>query len=883
MGLAQELQQIAQLQLLNDNVDELETANANIYLDSGDINVAQTTLEMLIGGQASVLDTESPHYKSNYIWGTNELLTSIKGSLGTIDNVVDTTVGQEKLKVDIVSATATLEVNTDNLESKIVGITGTDPNFSNLYEVKTSIDSLKGASTNVSTLYDLKQSIDTLATESTSGDIKTHFDNLIYSNGSGYYIQAKDYNVLTTGSDAPANTPFTAIGGVDENDKSRVLKTTTSGELNAQLVTGTNSIGTVGLDAGVNSIGTIGLDVGTNSIGKVGLNAGTQSIGKVGLNAGTQAIGTVEVTSAPTTAVTGTFWQTTQPVSGTFWQTTQPISHDALSELSNAINTNKVDVNLTNSSVAVTGTFWQSTQPVSGTFWQSTQPISHSALTELGSAINASNQMDVNLTNSSVPVTGTFWQTTQPVSIAGTVEVIQDTANDLKVTEVNSSSIKTSVDSIRGVSSNVSSLYDLKGVLDAIKTNTDTIEATIETVEVNTDDLETKVQATNDALTTASTGTNALLTNIKTAVEKIDDSIDGSEMQVDVVSMPTTAVTGSFYPATQPISGTVAVTNSALDELGNAIGTTNSNELDVNIKNSSLAVTGSFYPASQTVSGAVSVTGSVASNTELNVADLDTGVGSDDQAIVGLVIAETGGSEVVGSANPLPVSGAFYPATQPVSGTVTSNVTFPSSQTVDGGASGLVIRQSSASALNVTEANSTAINTSVGSVGTSVDNLKGSGGNLSTLYDLDQELTNIKGFVETTSNHAPKMTSLDTTLTSHTTTLNSIDSDTGNMATSLDAIETAVEVSTSFKNGTETIGTSSGALTSTNHPSNKGVTLSVEMSNLGTIYVGYDSNVTTSNGFPLEAGDSMYIPIDNPNKVYCIADQSGQDIYWFAI
>jgi len=44
----------------------------------------------------------------------------------------------------------------------------------------------------------------------------------------------------------------------------------------------------------------------------------------------------VEVLTAPTTAVTGTFWQTTQPVSiasmpstpvtGTFWQTTQPVS-----------------------------------------------------------------------------------------------------------------------------------------------------------------------------------------------------------------------------------------------------------------------------------------------------------------------------------------------------------------------------------------------------------------------------------------------------------------------------------------------------------------------------------------------------------------------------
>ncbi len=882
MGLAQDLAQIAQLQLLNNNIDELETANANIYLDSGDVNVAQTTLEMLIGGQVSTLDTTSPHYKSNYIWGTNELLTSIKGSLGTIDNVVDTTPGGEKLKVDIVSATATLEVNTDNVETKLVNITGDNSNFSNLYEVKTSIDSLKGSSSNVSSLYDLKQSIDTLSTESTTEDIKVHFDNLIYSNGSGYYIQAKDYNALTTGSDAPSNTPFTAIGGVDGNDKSRVLKTTSAGELNTQLVSGTNSIGTVGLDTGTNSIGTVGLDTGTNSIGTVGLNSGSNTIGKVSLNAGSQAIGTVEVTSAPTTAVTGTFWQTTQPVSGTFWQTTQPISHDSLTELGSAINSDKVDVNLTNSSIEVTGSFWQSTQPVSGTFWQATQPISHSSLTELGSAIN-SDKVDVNLTNTSVAVTGNFYQATQPVSIAGTVEVIQDTSSDLKVTEVNSANIKTSIDSIRGASSNVSSLYDLKGVLDAIKTNTDTIEATIDTVEVNTDDLETKVQATNDALTTANTGTNALLTNIKTAVEKIDDAIDGSEMQVDVVSMPTTAVTGSFYPATQPVSGTVAVTNSSLDELGNAIGTTNANELDVNIKNSSLAVTGTFYPPSQTVSGTVSVNGSVTASTEMNVLDLDTGGSTDNQAVVGLVIAESGGSEVVGSDNPLPVSGSFYPATQPVSGTVTSNVTFPTSQTVDGGANGIVIRQSSASQLQVTEANSSTINTSIGNVGTSVDGLKGSSSNLATLYDLEQELTNIKGFVSTTSSHAPKLTSLDTTLSTHTAKLNSIDTDTGNMSTTLNAIETAVEVETSFKNGTETIGTTAGVLTSTNHSSSKGVTLSVEMSNVGTIYIGYDSTVTSSNGFPLEAGDSMYIPIDNPNKIYCVASQSGQDIYWFAI
>ena len=58
--------------------------------------------------------------------------------------------------------------------------------------------------------------------------------------------------------------------------------------------------------------------------------------------AATAAQGGLVVTMEPNSAalaVTGTFWQTTQPVSGTFWQATQPVS----------------------------GTFWQATQPISGT------------------------------------------------------------------------------------------------------------------------------------------------------------------------------------------------------------------------------------------------------------------------------------------------------------------------------------------------------------------------------------------------------------------------------------------------------------------------------------------------------------------------------------
>lgn len=55
------------------------------------------------------------------------------------------------------------------------------------------------------------------------------------------------------------------------------------------------------------------------------------------LNAKVTACDTGAVVIASPVAVTGTFWQATQPVSGTFWQATQPVS----------------------------GTFWQATQPVS--------------------------------------------------------------------------------------------------------------------------------------------------------------------------------------------------------------------------------------------------------------------------------------------------------------------------------------------------------------------------------------------------------------------------------------------------------------------------------------------------------------------------------------
>lgn len=70
-------------------------------------------------------------------------------------------------------------------------------------------------------------------------------------------------------------------------------------------------------------------------VGIVTANAGTGTFTADITDRVARVLGVVSVSGS--VAVTGTFWQATQPVSGTFWQATQPVS----------------------------GTFWQATQPVS--------------------------------------------------------------------------------------------------------------------------------------------------------------------------------------------------------------------------------------------------------------------------------------------------------------------------------------------------------------------------------------------------------------------------------------------------------------------------------------------------------------------------------------
>jgi len=178
------------------------------------------------------------------------------------------------------------------------------------------------------------------------------------------------------------------------------------------------------------------IPAGTNSIGNIDTVSTVTNLSQLGgqaisMNTGVRDAGTQRVTIATndSVAVTGTFYQATQPVSGpltdtqlrasaipvtgTFYQATQPVSLASLPALS--AGTNAIGKLAANSGVTIGAVEIAASQSiaVTGTFYQATQPVSIAASVEVTGPLT-----DTQLRASAVPVTGTFYQATQPVSLA---------------------------------------------------------------------------------------------------------------------------------------------------------------------------------------------------------------------------------------------------------------------------------------------------------------------------------------------------------------------------------------------------------------------------------------------------------------------------------
>jgi hypothetical protein len=93
---------------------------------------------------------------------------------------------------------------------------------------------------------------------------------------------------------------------------------------------------------------------------------------------------------------------------------------------------------------------------------------------------------------------------------------------------------------------------------------------------------------------------------------------------------------------------------------------------------------------------------------------------------------------------------------------------------------------------------------------------------------------------------------------------------------------------TRFDHGRKSsIGTSAVQLTTTSMHAPRGVQIKAALANSGTVYVG-NSDVTAgaadaTDGFPLAPGEALFVPIDDPSKVYVVGTAAGQVVHFLVV
>lgn len=207
---------------------------------------------------------------------------------------------------------------------------------------------------------------------------------------------------LTTQSATPATVPAASVIATDDVSSVHFQKVKLD-------------VGGDGVSVPASGDATYGLDVDVTRVqGTVTVGDGGSTLSVDDGGGSLTVDGTVGVSGS--VAVTGTFYQATQPVSGTVavtgaYQATQPVS------LATAPTT------------PVTGTFWQATQPVSGTVG-------------VTGVATAANQLPDghNVVVTSAPttaVTGTFYPATQNVDVtANTIGLATSAKQDSLLTEL---------------------------------------------------------------------------------------------------------------------------------------------------------------------------------------------------------------------------------------------------------------------------------------------------------------------------------------------------------------------------------------------------------------------------------------------------------------
>ena len=204
---------------------------------------------------------------------------------------------------------------------------------------------------------------------------------------------------------------------------------------------------------------------------------------------------------------------------------------DALELLDNAVAGNELQVDIVSGSSSSTEyTEADTDASITGiaTMWEDGSDTLR--------AVSATKPLPVDITDASIAVTGTFWQVTQPIS--GTVDI---TETSFDATQATATSLKAQV-----FGDDITSALDVDA---SGQLQVDILTMPSTTVTATDLDIRDLAVTTDDILIYANTAKDGSGTDYVPLVDA-----DGN-LQVDVLSAPTTAITGTFYQVTQPISG----------------------------------------------------------------------------------------------------------------------------------------------------------------------------------------------------------------------------------------------------------------------------------------------------------------------------------------
>jgi tetrahydromethanopterin S-methyltransferase subunit B len=438
--------------------------------------------------------------------------------------------------------------------------------------------------------------------------------------------------------------------------------------------------------------------------------------------------------------------------------------------------------------------------------------------------------------------------------------------------------------------------YSTSAKQDTIIGHIDGIEGSIDGLESAVDGIEGMIDGVEALLGTIDADTS----NITTKIDTVAGAVAGTEMQVDVLTMPTTTVNGTV---TANLSAT---DNAVLDDIvanqtdasqktqivdgsGNVIGAT-SNALDVNIKSG--AASGTQYTQGDTdasITGTATmmegaddillpIQGTVADGllvnlgtnndvTETNSADIKTAV----EAIQTAQLPD-GHNVTVDNAS-IAVTGAFYQATQPVSGTVTANLSATDNAVLDDIASD-------------TE-----------SLKGYVDNIEGYVDGIETvLGTIDGDTGAIKTAVETLDNAisgSEMQVDVVASLPAGTNAIGKLSAnsgvDIGDVdVTSLPALPAGTNAIgkvghdiTGIGHGVKTVTTAGTDVALASSTACKKVDIQAQTDNTGVIAIGasgVDATVATGTGILLNAGDIYSFEIDNLADVYIDSTVNGDGV-----